>query len=395
MKIFKKLGVAITTLVLTITAAVAIGQIREPSYTQPESTAIQRVMKDYEDEEGFAELTEICNRYVVDNANVIGSNSTERIVNTIANMAVRDDGIVAVATETFAEDAVKSPQDLEKTAIRFYEKLELDEASDAIMVIDTQSSQYFMYDPSGKIFSDMSDAELKSVEAALKKGFEEVADGNMNGISTGVADAYDAVARIISDPSSFINLKSTYVQENDDGGFNIVEKTVDGGVSLVKGIVKTATGLVSGVFRIIGGSSIFIIVIIGAIVLIIKSGKKKSYNNNGQSVMSGQGGQPGRGAHHGQPGQPGGMNGRKNILNAGRKGRNLSQSGNIDTSRISTQGSQYRWSANKNPYSGLNNGKTDGSGAFGGRKDMDGFVFPNDFGSGEGGGGQTVNKPQR
>ena len=393
MNFFRKIGVAVTTLVLSIATAVAIGQVRKPDYTQPESTAIQRVLKDYEDEEGFAELTEICNRYVVDNADVIDSYSTERIVNTIANMAVRDDGVVAVATETFAKGAVKTPEDLEKTAIRFYEKLGLDEASDAIMVIDTESSQYYMYDPSGKIFADMSDAELKSVEAALEKGFEEVSNGNAGGISTGVSDAYDAVARMISDPSSFIDLQSTYVQENDDGGFNIVEKTVDGGVSLVSGIMRTATGIVSGVFKIIGGSSIFLVVIIGAIILIVKSGKgKKSYDRS--TTVSGEGGKTGKGSHPGQTGQSGGPGRGRGLLNAGQKGRNLSQSGNIDTSKISTQGSQYRWSANRNPYSGLNKGRADTSNnGFAGSKDMSGFVFPNDFGSSENG-GQETNRPQ-
>jgi len=139
------------------------------------------------------------------------------------------------------------------------------------------------------------------------------------------------------------------------------------------------------------------------------------------------------GRNPGQPGQPGGG---KGILNAGQTGRNLSQSGNIDTSKIAKQGSQYRWSANKNPYSGLNRGKgtynnpgsatngannNTGSAANGaynnpgraangannnpgsgrqhnnasesGIRDMSGFVFPSDF-SPHSDDGQNMNRPQ-
>ncbi len=444
MKFFKKMGVAVATLVLSVAAAITIGQVRESSYTQPENNTIRQVMKDYEDEEGLAQLQEICKQYVVDNAMVIDSSATDKIVNTIANMAVRDDGVIAVATETFAKDAVKNPEDLERTAERFFEKLELDKTTDAIMVIDTESTQHFMYDPSGKIFADMSEAELKSVEAALQRGFEEVANGNMNGIGEGVRDAYDAVAKIISDPSAFVDLNNAYVVESEEGiGFDIVEKTVDGrGWTIVSGIVNTAKNLVSMAFRLVGGSSVVIFLIVGGIILIVKNNKKKNkygQNQNGQA-MSGQGGRPGRGGgpgkgynpgHQGAPGRnffagsqpnvpgrnffggkdPGAVNNRNNAP----AGRNLSQSGNIDTSKISTQGSQYRWSANKNPYSGLNNGRTGGNNAQGANnpgvnnsagvgnnnsgfnngepKDMSGFVFPGGFGSNIGGTDQNARKP--
>ena len=96
MKFFKKMGVAVATLVLSVAAAITIGQVRESSYTQPENNTIRQVMKDYEDEEGLAQLQEICKQYVVDNAMVIDSSATDKIVNTIANMAVRDDGVIAV-----------------------------------------------------------------------------------------------------------------------------------------------------------------------------------------------------------------------------------------------------------------------------------------------------------
>ncbi len=394
MNFFKKLGVGIATLVLSVAAAVTIGKVREPNYTQPESASIHRVMKDYQDEEGFAELTEICGQYVIDNADVIEPYETDAIVNTIANMAVRDDGVVAVATETFADGAVQTPEDLKKTAERLFDRLDLNSDEGAIMVIDTQSMQYYLHDPSGRIFADMSDAELKSVDAALKKGFEEARDGNMRGIGDGIESAYNDIAKIISNPASFRNMSNAYVVEEDGGGMSIVEKTVDGGVSLVSGIVKTATGLVSGVFRIIGGSSLVIVIIIAGIVILVRSSKKK--NGNNQHVnRSGQGGQPGFGRNPGQPGQPGGMRGR-GFQNAGQAGRNPSQSGNIDTSKISMQGSQYRWSANKNPYSGLNNGRPGGNRGSvnnnGNQKDMSGFVFPSGFGNGDD--GQGINRPQ-
>ena len=403
MNFFKKLGVGIATLVLSVAAAVTIGKVREPNYTQPESSSIHRVMKDYQDEEGFAELKDICSQYVIDNADVIESYETDAIINTIANMAVRDDGVVAVATEKFAEGAVQAPADLKKTAERLYDRLGLNADEGAIMVIDTESNNYYLHDPSGKIFADMSDAELRSVDAALKKGFEEAKNGNASGIGEGIESAYDDIARIISDPASFQNMENAYVVEEDGGGMSIVEKTVGGGVSIIKGIVKTATGIVSGVFRVIGGSSIIIVIIIAGIVILVKSSKKNNGNEQGIN-RSGQGGRPGSGARAGQPGNPGGGHLGDSVSHlhekfAQKHGRNLSQSGNIDTSKISTEGSTYRWSANKNPYSGLNNGRSDhgqntvgnghdqannsagNSSGFAGSKDMSGFVFPNDFGT--------------
>ncbi|MCR5432168.1 MAG: TPM domain-containing protein [Lachnospiraceae bacterium] len=420
MKFFKKMGVAIATLVLAVATAVTIGQVRKDSYIQPEPSSIQRVIKDYEDEEGFAELTEICEKYVVDNADVIDTAATNEIVNIIANMAVRDDGVVAVATEKFAEGAVTAPQDLAKTAERIYERLGLEDGDGGVMLLDTTSENCYFFDPGGKVFNDMSDAEIKSVRAALEDGFDKVRSGDSNGISEGVTEAYDAISRIISDPSTFINLQSSYVQETDDGGFNIVEKTVDGGMKIVSGIVKTATGLVSGVFKLIGGSTIFVVLIIAGIVFLVKMSKNKNNgdnrNNQNDRKWSGQGGKPGMGRNPGQPGQPGGGKG-KGILNAGQTGRNLSQSGNIDTSKISKQGSQYRWSANKNPYSGLNRGKStynnsgkgtennpgnnsgyngknaNNAGIGSGNKDMSGFVFPNDF-TAHSDDGQNMNRPR-
>lgn len=365
MKFFKKMGVAVATLVLAIAGAVTIGKVRESGYTDPNPSSIQRVMKDYQDEDGMAGVTEMCRQYVIDNANVINSSSEDRIVNTIANMALRDDGVIAVATENFAEGAVQAPEDLKKTAERLFDRIGLRDDEGAVMVLDVQSKQSYMYDPSGKLFSDMSDAEIRSIEAAIQKGFELVDKGDMNGVGTGIADAYDVVARLISDPSAFQDMNNAYVVEEDDGeGFSIVEKTVDGGISIVSGITKTVTGIARTAIKIIatviGGIPIMFIVIGGIIFLLVRSNKKKNGQNgqNGKGVRSGAPGAPGRG-HRG----PAGL----------RNGRNLSQSGNIDTSKISTEGSTYRWSANKNPYSGLNKGKGD----------MSGFVFPNDFGSGE------------
>ena len=416
MNFFKKLGVGIATLVLSVAAAVTIGKVREANYTQPESSSIHRVMKDYQDEEGFAELTDICGQYVIDNADVIEPYETDAIVNTIANMAVRDDGVVAVATEKFAEGAVQSPGDLKKTAERLYDRLNLNADEGAIMVIDTESGNYYLHDPSGKIFADMSDAELRSVDAALKKGFEEARNGNATGIGVGIESAYDDIARIISDPASFQNMQNAYVVEEDGGSMSIVEKTVGGGVSIIKGIVKTATGIVSGVFRVIGGSSLVIIIVIAGIVILVKSTKKKNNGDKQDANRSGQGGRPGHGGRDGQPGQPGVRHLGDSVSHlhekfAAGRGRNLSQSGNIDTSKISTEGSTYRWSANKNPYSGLNKGRSDqgqnaagtghdrgnntaeNSSGFAGSKDMSGFVFPSDFGSSEGI-GQNNSKPQ-
>lgn len=365
MKFFKKMGVAVATLVLAIAGAVTIGKVRESGYTDPTPSSIQRVMKDYQDEDGLAGVTEMCRQYVIDNANVINAASEDRIVNTIANMALRDDGVIAVATENFAEGAVQAPEDLKKTAERLFDRIGLRDDEGAVMVLDVQSKQSYMYDPSGKLFSDMSDAEIRSIEAAIQKGFELVDKGDMNGVGTGIADAYDVVARLISDPSAFQDMNNAYVVEEDDGeGFSIVEKTVDGGISIVSGITKTVTGIARTAIKIIatviGGIPIMFIVIGGIIFLLVRSNKKKNGQNgqNGKGVRSGAPGAPGRG-HRG----PAGL----------RNGRNLSQSGNIDTSKISTEGSTYRWSANKNPYSGLNKGKGD----------MSGFVFPNDFGSGE------------
>lgn len=365
MKFFKKMGVAVATLVLAIAGAVTIGKVRESGYTDPNPSSIQRVMKDYQDEDGMAGVTEMCRQYVIDNANVINAASEDRIVNTIANMALRDDGVIAVATENFAEGAVQAPEDLKKTAERLFDRIGLRDDEGAVMVLDVQSKQSYMYDPSGKLFSDMSDAEIRSIEAAIQKGFELVDKGDMNGVGTGIADAYDVVARLISDPSAFQDMNNAYVVEEDDGeGFSIVEKTVDGGISIVSGITKTVTGIARTAIKIIttviGGIPIMFIVIGGIIFLLVRSNKKKN----------GQNGQNGKGARSGAPGAPG----RGHRGSAGlRNGRNLSQSGNIDTSKISTEGSTYRWSANKNPYSGLNKGKGD----------MSGFVFPNDFGSGE------------
>ncbi|MBR5368181.1 MAG: TPM domain-containing protein [Lachnospiraceae bacterium] len=365
MKFFKKMGVAVATLVLAIAGAVTIGKVRESGYTDPNPSSIQRVMKDYQDEDGMAGVTEMCRQYVIDNANVINAASEDRIVNTIANMALRDDGVIAVATENFAEGAVQAPEDLKKTAERLFDRIGLRDDEGAVMVLDVQSKQSYMYDPSGKLFSDMSDAEIRSIEAAIQKGFELVDKGDMNGVGTGIADAYDVVARLISDPSAFQDMNNAYVVEEDDGeGFSIVEKTVDGGISIVSGITKTVTGIARTAIKIIttviGGIPIMFIVIGGIIFLIVRSNKKKN----------GQNGQNGKGARSGAPGAPGrGHRGPAGLRN----GRNLSQSGNIDTSKISTEGSTYRWSANKNPYSGLNKGKGD----------MSGFVFPNDFGSGE------------
>ena len=371
MKFFKKMGVAVATIVLAIAGAVTIGKVRESGYTDPNPSSIQRVMKDYQDEDGMAGVTEMCRQYVIDNANVINAASEDRIVNTIANMALRDDGVIAVATENFAEGAVQAPEDLKKTAERLFDRIGLRDDEGAVMVLDVQSKQSYMYDPSGKLFSDMSDAEIRSIEAAIQKGFELVDKGDMNGVGTGIADAYDVVARLISDPSAFQDMNNAYVVEEDDGeGFSIVEKTVDGGISIVSGITKTVTGIARTAIKIIatviGGIPIMFIVIGGIIFLIVRSNKKK----NGQNGLAGQGGQGGKGARSGAPGAPGrGHRGPAGLRN----GRNLSQSGNIDTSKISTEGSTYRWSANKNPYSGLNKGKGD----------MSGFVFPNDFGSGE------------
>ena len=371
MKFFKKMGVAVATLVLAIAGAVTIGKVRESGYTDPNPSSIQRVMKDYQDEDGMAGVTEMCRQYVIDNANVINAASEDRIVNTIANMALRDDGVIAVATENFAEGAVQAPEDLKKTAERLFDRIGLRDDEGAVMVLDVQSKQSYMYDPSGKLFSDMSDAEIRSIEAAIQKGFELVDKGDMNGVGTGIADAYDVVARLISDPSAFQDMNNAYVVEEDDGeGFSIVEKTVDGGISIVSGITKTVTGIARTAIKIIatviGGIPIMFIVIGGIIFLVVRSNKKK----NGQNGFAGQGGQGGKGARSGAPGAPGrGHRGPAGLRN----GRNLSQSGNIDTSKISTEGSTYRWSANKNPYSGLNKGKGD----------MSGFVFPNDFGSGE------------
>ena len=371
MKFFKKMGVAVATLVLAIAGAVTIGKVRESGYTDPNPSSIQRVMKDYQDEDGMAGVTEMCRQYVIDNANVINAASEDRIVNTIANMALRDDGVIAVATENFAEGAVQAPEDLKKTAERLFDRIGLRDDEGAVMVLDVQSKQSYMYDPSGKLFSDMSDAEIRSIEAAIQKGFELVDKGDMNGVGTGIADAYDVVARLISDPSAFQDMNNAYVVEEDDGeGFSIVEKTVDGGISIVSGITKTVPGIARTAIKIIatviGGIPIMFIVIGGIIFLIVRSNKKK----NGQNGLAGQGGQGGKGARSGAPGAPGrGHRGPAGLRN----GRNLSQSGNIDTSKISTEGSTYRWSANKNPYSGLNKGKGD----------MSGFVFPNDFGSGE------------
>ncbi|MBQ6090115.1 MAG: TPM domain-containing protein [Lachnospiraceae bacterium] len=365
MKFFKKMGVAVATLVLAIAGAVTIGKVRESGYTDPNPSSIQRVMKDYQDEDGMAGVTEMCRQYVIDNANVINAASEDRIVNTIANMALRDDGVIAVATENFAEGAVQAPEDLKKTAERLFDRIGLRDDEGAVMVLDVQSKQSYMYDPSGKLFSDMSDAEIRSIEAAIQKGFELVDKGDMNGVGTGIADAYDVVARLISDPSAFQDMNNAYVVEEDDGeGFSIVEKTVDGGISIVSGITKTVTGIARTAIKIIatviGGIPIMFIVIGGIIFLLVRSNKKKN----------GQNGQGGKGARSGAPGAPGrGHRGPAGLRN----GRNLSQSGNIDTSKISTEGSTYRWSANKNPYSGLNKGKGD----------MSGFVFPNDFGSGE------------
>lgn len=365
MKFFKKMGVAVATLVLAIAGAVTIGKVRESGYTDPNPSSIQRVMKDYQDEDGMAGVTEMCRQYVIDNANVINAASEDRIVNTIANMALRDDGVIAVATENFAEGAVQAPEDLKKTAERLFDRIGLRDDEGAVMVLDVQSKQSYMYDPSGKLFSDMSDAEIRSIEAAIQKGFELVDKGDMNGVGTGIADAYDVVARLISDPSAFQDMNNAYVVEEDDGeGFSIVEKTVDGGISIVSGITKTVTGIARTAIKIIttviGGIPIMFIVIGGIIFLLVRSNKKKN----------GQNGQNGKGARSGAPGAPGrGHRGPAGLRN----GRNLSQSGNIDTSKISTEGSTYRWSANKNPYSGLNKGKGD----------MSGFVFPNDFGSGE------------
>lgn len=374
MKFFKKMGVAVATLVLAIAGAVTIGKVRESGYTDPNPSSIQRVMKDYQDEDGMAGVTEMCRQYVIDNANVINSSSEDRIVNTIANMALRDDGVIAVATENFAEGAVQAPEDLKKTAERLFDRIGLRDDEGAVMVLDVQSKQSYMYDPSGKLFSDMSDAEIRSIEAAIQKGFELVDKGDMNGVGTGIADAYDVVARLISDPSAFQDMNNAYVVEEDDGeGFSIVEKTVDGGISIVSGITKTVTGIARTAIKIIatviGGIPIMFIVIGGIIFLLVRSNKKKN-GQNGQNGLAGQGGQGGKGARSGAPGAPGrGHRGPAGLRN----GRNLSQSGNIDTSKISTEGSTYRWSANKNPYSGLNKGKGD----------MSGFVFPNDFGSGE------------
>ncbi|MCR5830096.1 MAG: TPM domain-containing protein [Lachnospiraceae bacterium] len=439
MKFFKKIGVAITTLVLSIATAVTIGQIKGNDYDQPEPSSIQRMIKEYGDEDGFAELTEICDKFVVDNANVIDSAATKEIVNIIANMAVRDEGVVAVATETFAEGAVTTPEDLAKTAERIYDRLGLEAGDGAVMLIDTTSENYYFFEPESKVFNDMSEAEIKSVSAALQSGFEKVRNGDADGISDGVREAYDAISRIISDPSAFANLQSSYVQENDEGGYNIVEKTVNGGMKVVSGIVKTATGLVSTVFKFVGRSSIFVVLLIGGIIILVKSSKKKNkYSNNGQNSQkwSGQGGKAGGGRNPGQPGQPGGF--KRKSYNSGQAGRNLSQSGNIDTSKISTQGSQYRWSANKNPYSGLNKGKSNyndsanaGNNNYGspanagnnnnggpanagnnnyvgpanagngnrnnsesGIKDMSGFVFPSDF-SPSSGDGQEYNPADR
>jgi len=374
MKFFKKMGVAVATLVLAIAGAVTIGKVRESGYTDPNPSSIQRVMKDYQDEDGMAGVTEMCRQYVIDNANVINAASEDRIVNTIANMALRDDGVIAVATENFAEGAVQAPEDLKKTAERLFDRIGLRDDEGAVMVLDVQSKQSYMYDPSGKLFSDMSDAEIRSIEAAIQKGFELVDKGDMNGVGTGIADAYDVVARLISDPSAFQDMNNAYVVEEDDGeGFSIVEKTVDGGISIVSGITKTVTGIARTAIKIIatviGGIPIMFIVIGGIIFLLVRSNKKKN-GQNGQNGLAGQGGQGGKGARSGAPGAPGrGHRGPAGLRN----GRNLSQSGNIDTSKISTEGSTYRWSANKNPYSGLNKGKGD----------MSGFVFPNDFGSGE------------
>ena len=371
MKFFKKMGVAVATLVLAIAGAVTIGKVRESGYTDPNPSSIQRVMKDYQDEDGMAGVTEMCRQYVIDNAGVINTSSEDRIVNTIANMALRDDGVIAVATENFAEGAVQAPEDLKKTAERLFDRIGLQNDEGAVMVLDVQSRQSYMYDPSGKLFNDMSDAEIRSIEAALQKGFELVDKGDMNGIGTGIADAYDVVARLISDPSTFQDMNNAYVVEEENGdGFSIVEKTVDGGVSIVSGITRTVTGIartaVKIVSTVIGGIPVMVLVIGGIIFLVVRSNKKKGR-------QGGQAGHAGQGASAGAPGRPGGFgNGHKGPAGI-RGGRNLSQSGNIDTSKISKEGSQYRWSANKNPYSGLNKGKAD----------MSGFVFPNDFGSGE------------
>lgn len=397
MKFFKKMGVAVATLVLAIAGAVTIGKVRESGYTDPNPSSIQRVMKDYQDEDGMAGVTEMCRQYVIDNAGVINTSSEDRIVNTIANMALRDDGVIAVATENFAEGAVQAPEDLKKTAERLFDRIGLQNDEGAVMVLDVQSRQSYMYDPSGKLFNDMSDAEIRSIKAAIQKGFELVDKGDMNGIGTGIADAYDVVARLISDPSAFQDMNNAYVVEEENGdGFSIVEKTVDGGVSIVSGITRTVTGIARTAVRIvsavIGGIPVMVLVIGGIIFLVVRSNKKKGRQGGqaGQGGLAGQGGQGGRGARPGAPGAPG--RGHRGPVN----GRNLSQSGNIDTSKISTEGSTYRWSANKNPYSGLNKGRSDhgnaqssgnnapgGQGQFGGSKDMSGFVFPNDFGSGE------------
>lgn len=344
MKFFKKTGVAIATLILSVAAALTIGYNKGTTQVSSVPAAITSVMEKESDNE--MDILEAYSTYIVDDASVLSKEQENEIANLIANMSLNDRRLVACATQEFPVGTVMSGEDLDKTAQRLFDRLELSD-SDALIFIDPANQCYYV--SGGKNFlSEFSQAELNNFKASLEAGFTGSIENNKETLGPALKEAYDIISRVISNPSDFEQLEGK-VLTIDDGELAVSEHhgfslfgTIGGIFSGVAGVVKTI---------VVGAVIIVLIVFAGLTVAFIRSrDKKRGSAENSAGNRSTQ-----------RPPQ--------------KTTRNLSESGNIDTSKIEKQGSQYRWSANKNPYSGLGNGRS-------GQNGQSGFSFPG-MGDGE------------
>lgn len=352
MKFFRKTKVAVATLILSIAAALAIGQIKAAPVQPEVPIAIEQVVEREANRNGEVDVLDAFSTFIVDDAGILTKEQKEELANKIANMSILDKTTIACQLQAFPEGTVTSGSDLDKTAERIFDKLELS-SNDAVIFIDPVNKCYYVSGGSDFI-NTFSNAELNNFKATLEEGFGINDQITQQKLGEAINDAYDVLARVVSNPDSFEDYNGRLLKIEDDK-LTVVES---------KGFFGIAGSLFGGVFGVvktilIGAFVIVVLVICGIVIPIIvkgtKNSKKKRENQNKAETASGNGGQsgaPGKGIFGGKGGAAG----------KGSAGANIG--GNIDTSTIETNGSQYRWSANKNPYSGLNKGKSTNASGF-------------------------------
>ena len=191
MKFFQKRGVAIAVLVLSIAAAIVIGQAKKPAVTELPS--------------GSAPLdqslpTAAFEPFVLDNANILSQKTEGAVLLYDANWDEMFHGILAVVT-------VKSTPNIEDAAWDWADDLRLGE-DDAILVISSSNRNYTVV-ASGDFYDLLDDQSGSFVDSAMAE-------------SVGKGDFDAAVTNLLAQLHGAVSERYYRAQSSDSAGSVIV-----------------------------------------------------------------------------------------------------------------------------------------------------------------------------